>query len=174
MDKKESAKILGEKIKRLRKSKGFSLMQLAGIVDISDTALSKIETGKTVSITVDLGKKLCDVLNISFNELFEIEIPENELLKKEIIEKNNLISILKETHDVLLPFRLAFIQERTISQLMIPATLQIAKEQHEKGENNELIAAEVRKIAISIYQNAFPDIPLNPYLNLTPEEMPRK
>ena len=89
----EAAKIFGAKIQRIRKSNGLSLMQLANIVDVSDTALSKIETGKTTSITVDLGKKLSSALNISFNELFEIEAAENlniNELKKEIEEIKNL------------------------------------------------------------------------------------
>ena len=39
-------------------------------IEVSDTALSKIETGKTKSITIDLGKGIAKALDISFNELF--------------------------------------------------------------------------------------------------------
>ena len=85
----------GNKIKRLRKSKGLSLMELAKMVEIpdsarsqvepgktkkiSDTALSKLETGKTTSITIDLGKSIAKALGISFNELFDIEVTSNYL-----------------------------------------------------------------------------------------------
>ncbi|MBW8334858.1 MAG: helix-turn-helix transcriptional regulator [Prolixibacteraceae bacterium] len=72
---------IGDKIKRLRKANGYSLMDLANMLDISDTAISKIETGKTKSITIDLGKGIAKALDVSFNELFEIEsskVSENE------------------------------------------------------------------------------------------------
>lgn len=69
---------IGSKIKLLRRSKGLSLMDLveklgALEIEVSDTALSKIETGKTKSITIDLGKGIAKALDISFNELFDIE-----------------------------------------------------------------------------------------------------
>ncbi len=70
---------IGDKIKRIRKSKGLSLMDLAKILSVSktekvsDTALSKIETGSTKSVTVALGKRLAKALDISFVELFDIE-----------------------------------------------------------------------------------------------------
>lgn len=103
---------IGDKIKRLRKSKGLSLKDLVKILNISgknfsDTALSKIETGLTKNITVALGKELSKALDISFNELFEIEssIGNTELiekqtadiesLKKQIEEKTLLIDALK-------------------------------------------------------------------------------
>jgi transcriptional regulator with XRE-family HTH domain len=84
---------IGNKIKRLRRSKGLSLMDLVAKmnalkIDISDTALSKIETGKTKSITVDLGKGLANAFDISFNELFDIETNNSQIknLKELVFE----------------------------------------------------------------------------------------
>jgi len=89
---------IGDKIKGLRKSKGLSLMELANKLNVSDTAISKIETGKTKSITIELGKGLCNELGVSFNELFEIKTdgPDIEKMQTELI---NLNSVLKDKND---------------------------------------------------------------------------
>lgn len=108
---------IGEKIKQLRWSRGLNIMDLAARLDISGTALSKIETGKTKSITIALGKELAKALDISFNVLFEIEatpqkqdqtenlISEIESLKKQIeelkiriTEKDSLIKTLSNSY----------------------------------------------------------------------------
>lgn len=94
----ESAKKLGSKIQSLRKSKGLSLMQLATKLDVSDTALSKIETAKTTSITIELGKGIASALGVSFNELFEIEVFENKELN---IENERLKGRIKELEKVI-------------------------------------------------------------------------
>lgn len=191
----------GNKIKRLRKSKGLSLMDLAKMVEIpdsarskvepgktkniSDTALSKLETGKTTSITIDLGKSIAKALEISFNELFDIEVDENKgqevELKTEINRLNDLINsqkefitILKEQNEILKPFRSAFIQERTISELMVYASIERMKELAQKGEKIEITSPDVRQDAITIYQREFPDIELNSYLLLPPSEIKKK
>lgn len=87
---------IGEKIKRLRKSKGLSLMDLANKLEVSDTAISKIETGKTKSITVEMGENLCKELGVSFYELFDIETNNDE-----IREAKSLIDALYDQIDAL-------------------------------------------------------------------------
>jgi len=89
---------IGDKIKRLRKNRGLSLMDLANILEVSDTALSKIETGKTKSITIDLGKGIAKALDISFGELFDIEVSSiaAELLSLKNEEFDNLNKLLNE------------------------------------------------------------------------------
>lgn len=101
---------IGDKIKGLRKSKGLSLMDLANILSVSDTSLSKIETGKTKNVTVEFGKSLAKALNISFVDLFEIEVKANkeseilvseiEDLKKKIEEKTLLIDLLLREQEI--------------------------------------------------------------------------
>jgi len=100
-----------DKIKRLRKSKGLSLKEMATLIGVSDMSLSKLETGKTKSITIDLGKGIAKALNISFNELFNIEYPimesglveklqyENEALKQQLENYQLLISLLKSENE---------------------------------------------------------------------------
>lgn len=87
MDKKALAIKRGNRINGLRESKGFSRRGLSKIIGISDTALAKVENGETQSITIDLGKELCKSLDISFNELFEIEAADNDRVIE--LEKKN-------------------------------------------------------------------------------------
>jgi transcriptional regulator with XRE-family HTH domain len=86
---------IGKKIKRLRNIKRISLKELASILGVSDTALSKIETGKTQSITIDLGKGIASTLEVSFNELFEIEPP--QINTEEIEQLKRRVKELEET-----------------------------------------------------------------------------
>ena len=60
----------GEKIKLLRIKKGLSLKELGLKVNLTDTALSKIETGKTKSPGVDVAIKLADILGTDVYDLF--------------------------------------------------------------------------------------------------------
>jgi transcriptional regulator with XRE-family HTH domain len=69
---------IGKKIKVLRVQNGLSLKELGSLIGLSDTAILKIENGKTKNITIEIGKELAKAFNISFNELFEISIPTNE------------------------------------------------------------------------------------------------
>ncbi len=83
-----------EKIKRIRKSRGLNQNEVCSQIGITQPSLASIEAGKTKSIAIELGKKIAIALNVSFNELFDIEISdnskaineENEQLKKRIGE----------------------------------------------------------------------------------------
>lgn len=61
---------IGEKMKVLRIKKGLSLKELGAKVNLSDTALSKIENGKTKSPSVEIAMKIADVLEVNVYELF--------------------------------------------------------------------------------------------------------
>lgn len=86
-------KSYGEKIKQLRKSKGYSLKELGKILGLSDTGLMKIENGVTQNVSIEVGKKLSEVFNIPFYELFDLKdrIDEIEKLKNKIdsLEREN-------------------------------------------------------------------------------------
>lgn len=171
-----------EKLKNLRISKNLSQSQIAKLIDISQAAYAKIESGETVDITIDIGKGIAKALGISFNELFEIEIADNNKQEAELrveIDRLNdiingqkeLITLLKAQNEILNPFRFAFIQERTISELMVHSTIERIKELYQKGEKFEFTSSDIRQAAIDIYKKEYPDIELNPYLFLTPGEM---
>jgi len=89
---------IGSRLKRLRKSKGLTLRNLSKIIDISDTAISKIETGKTSSITISLGLKICKALDVPFPELWETNVVGE---KSELMELKAPVPDPPETHSLL-------------------------------------------------------------------------
>lgn len=56
---------LGDKIRRVREKRGYSQVQLADIMDINRSTISKIENGK-FSITVDYLMRFSIFLNYEF------------------------------------------------------------------------------------------------------------
>lgn len=103
-------KPVGEKIKQIRKSKGISQTVVADICGIKQSSYANIESGKTQTISIEVGKGIAKALKVSFYELFEIPDSnasneegskfqklqkENEDLKTRISEKNSLIDVLK-------------------------------------------------------------------------------
>ena len=101
MTKTEEAITRGKKILGLRKSKGISRRGLAKNIDISDTALANIENGETKNITIELGKGIAIALNISFNELFDIETTVNKEIEKLNNEKEQFLKIIKDQEKII-------------------------------------------------------------------------
>jgi transcriptional regulator with XRE-family HTH domain len=88
-------KELGEKIKRVRKSKGITQEQLAEMIDISPRNLSNIEVGGCFVKSETL-EKIIEALNITTEELFANEhIKSNVELLKSI---DNCINLVKNDH----------------------------------------------------------------------------
>ena len=56
---------LGDEVRRLRKEAGFSQSQLAEVVLVTQGAITNIETGRNLNITVQTLYKLCDALNVN-------------------------------------------------------------------------------------------------------------
>lgn len=65
-------KLLGERIKRLRKSRNFTQEQLAEIIEIAPRNLSRIEVGESF-VTAETLEKLLYALNVTAEELFAYE-----------------------------------------------------------------------------------------------------
>ena len=78
---------LGEKIKKIRNGKSFSLRDLAGKVDLSASFLSQIEQGKA-SPSIENLKKIANCLDVRVSYLIE-----DEEVKKDtvLIRKNDNI-----------------------------------------------------------------------------------
>ena len=68
---------LGEKIKQLRKSKGVSQEELAGMLKINRNYLSRIETGKSEP-TSSILKNIAEIFGIDLNSLLDIINDENK------------------------------------------------------------------------------------------------
>ena len=80
---------IGRFIAERRKAANLTQMQLAEKLNINDRAVSKWETGKSMPDS-SIMPELCDILNISLNDLFngEVIVKENykEKSEKLIIE----------------------------------------------------------------------------------------
>ena len=80
---------IGTKIKELRRSRDMTQEQLAGYLNVSVSAISQWELGKTVP-DISLVPVLCRLFRVSANELFGIDIDkreeEIEVIKKRAIE----------------------------------------------------------------------------------------
>lgn len=72
MTKQEIQIKLGEKIIKLRQLKGLKQIELAHKLDIEDSALRRIEKGRT-NTTLWMMQRICDALEISFPELVNFD-----------------------------------------------------------------------------------------------------
>lgn len=85
---------IGEKIRQIRLSKGYSQENLADLLSISTTAYGDIERNKT-ELTISRATEIAKVLNVGIVDLLDIELQpvdasmeklqlENEKLKTEV------------------------------------------------------------------------------------------
>lgn len=82
-------KLIGHRIKELRKSRHFSQEQLAEMLDISQNALSYIETGENF-FSSDTLEKLINALEIEPQELMTFaHLQSSDKLLNEIVEMLN-------------------------------------------------------------------------------------
>lgn len=96
--------MLGEKIKKIRNEKGFSLRDLAGMVDLSASFLSQIEQSKA-SPSIENLKKIANCLDIRVSYLIEddevkkdtVLIKKDERSTVESIDSNTKISLLSSS-----------------------------------------------------------------------------
>lgn len=68
----EDRKLLGRRIKGLRKIRGYTQEQLAEIIDINPKYLSSIERGEE-NPTLDLFLRLAEGLKVDLHEIFQFE-----------------------------------------------------------------------------------------------------
>ena len=91
MDKK---KLLGKRIKELRKAKGYTQEKLAELIDIETCSLSAIEIGRHYPSMPTLAK-IAESLNVELKNLFEFGHINNTFVLFELIK--NKISELPDT-----------------------------------------------------------------------------
>ena len=87
---------IGRFIAQCRKKENLTQMQLAEILGITDRAVSKWETGKSLPDS-SIMLRLCDVLKITVNDLLSGEVVAMENYNKEM--ENKLIDMIKETEE---------------------------------------------------------------------------
>ena len=84
---------IGKFIAACRKKANLTQMQLAEILNITDRAVSKWETGKAMPDS-SIMLALCGILNISVNDLLSGEIVSVDNYNKEL--ENNLLEMIKQ------------------------------------------------------------------------------
>ena len=95
---------IGRFISQRRKSQNLTQMQLAEKLGITDRAISKWETGKSLPDS-SIMLELCSILGITVNDLLTGEVVTVENYNKEL--ENNLLQMVKEkekAHKQLLTF----------------------------------------------------------------------
>lgn len=90
---------LKDKIRRLRKEKGISQVDVAKASGINQASYSNIEKGSTTSISIEVGKGIAKALEISFNELFDIEVEATNSLIDELKADNERLKELQSRND---------------------------------------------------------------------------
>ncbi len=84
---------IGKFIAACRKKENLTQMQLAEKLNITDRAISKWETGKSLPDS-SIMLELCDILGISVNDLLCGEVVTMDNYNKEL--ENNLLEMIKE------------------------------------------------------------------------------
>ena len=74
---------VGTKIRKLRIQNKLSQPELASKLNISQTALSEIESGKTKKVDFLFMHKVCEVFNVGFEYFLEDSITNNNVKKAE-------------------------------------------------------------------------------------------
>ena len=92
----------GEILKNLRKEKGLTAIKFSNMLHISQSKLSKLETGKTERIDLDIVRSIYQVFGVDVNQLFGIMREQNPILKdnnifaQKVQELEMVLSYLEE------------------------------------------------------------------------------
>ena len=87
---------IGKFISECRKKVNLTQMQLAEKLNITDRAISKWETGKSIPDS-SIMLELCDILKITVNDLLSGEVVTMERYDKEM--ENNLLEMVKQKEE---------------------------------------------------------------------------
>ena len=83
----ETNKLLGKRIRALRKKNGLSQEQLAERVNMSSKYLGEIERGQ-VNFSIDIAERISNALDIELTDLFDYH---HELDRKNLMKKINFL-----------------------------------------------------------------------------------
>ncbi|MBR1907829.1 helix-turn-helix transcriptional regulator [bacterium] len=78
-------KLLGKRLRELRKKKGYSQEKIAELVNIDPTTISNIENGKNYPSLINL-ENIINILGISFLDIFDFE---HKNSKEDLIDEIN-------------------------------------------------------------------------------------
>lgn len=87
---KATKELLGERIRELRKSRGFTQEQLAELVEVEQKHVSRLELGKSYP-TIERLEKIADALKVPLRDFFDyIHLADGET------QANSIDEMLKE------------------------------------------------------------------------------
>lgn len=95
---------IGQRIKQRRKSLNLTQLQLADMVGLTESSISRYENGKIETMPTSTVKKICQVLNMEVADLLGLDYDTFEYDLKEIISmadkfpsniKTELLHIIK-------------------------------------------------------------------------------
>lgn len=149
---------VSEKIIQGRKEKRYNQKDFAQLIGVSQPSLIKYERGETDLIPIGTAKKIAAELNISFNELFEIEsgresrsllldrIDELESIirknEKDLADKDTLIDHFRDKFKDLY---LEKIERDFIEYLELVSEIYAANDNFRKGENKAKFDEQLRQ-----------------------------
>ena len=88
----DDKKLLGRKIKEIRKSKGITQERLAELIEMEPNSISVIESGRNFPTLTSL-IKIANALNVSLPDFFSYDyLNDKKELKKLIVEKIEMLS----------------------------------------------------------------------------------
>ncbi|MDC3418514.1 helix-turn-helix domain-containing protein [Aquibacillus salsiterrae] len=90
MPKTALAKIIGERLRMIRKKQGLSQEELAHLSNTHPTYIGQLERGEK-NVTVDTLDKVTNALNISLEELFRFSSINPKSVDESILQLNNLL-----------------------------------------------------------------------------------
>ena len=85
---------IGKFIAKLRKEKNMTQQELADMLNVTDRAVSHWENGRCLP-DISLFKSICEIFNISINELISGEKITKENYKEE--SDNNILNVITTT-----------------------------------------------------------------------------
>lgn len=125
---------IGERIRRLRKSEGITLDELATRSGITKSALSQIERG-LITPSIITFKSILDALGFTFSEFFEKEDKENLF----VFKKNDYKFLDKENIECLLLTPFGAQKSFDIFKITIPPLSATKEEGSHEGEEAGIV-----------------------------------
>ncbi|WP_138417933.1 helix-turn-helix domain-containing protein [Aquibacillus sediminis] len=90
MAQKELASIIGERLRLLRKKRGLSQEELAHLSCLHPTYIGQLERGEK-NATLNTIEKVTSALEISIEELFQFQDPNNSQHELEILQQLEMV-----------------------------------------------------------------------------------
>lgn len=120
--------ILGQNIKHFRKAKGISAYRLAKESNVGGSTISQIENGQRQTLNSDTLVKIAEVLNISVNDLLNI----NDNTEYESNDLEEILNLLLADDYIMIDSQKITSDEKKELQLIFKIAISLIKEKRKK------------------------------------------